>query len=288
MGHEATTIHPSRAAADGWLRRDERRVEDTMQGFMPPFSSKSIPWAIASGPTSLPPGDLHLWLADRDVWTNHPWDSVLSAEELARTACYRHAVDRERARAGRGLLRRLLAGYLGTSPAVLSIETGEFGKPRLAGNADDTTIAFNASGSAHLAVFGFARGTAVGVDVEAFANAPGSLGKTLLSPRTVQSMVTRFAADEAALIRGLPEAEAAAAFLRLWTCKEACLKCRGTGLQTPLDEIRIELLDDTRAIGRLGTERFAIRTFAPVTGATAAVAMAGDGMPEPRCWTLAP
>ena len=195
MGHEATTIHPSRAAADRWLRPDERRAEGTMAGFMPPFSSKSIPWAIASGPTALPPGDLHLWLADRDVWTNHPWDSVLSVEELARTSRYRHAADRDRARAGRGLLRRLLAGYLGTSPAALSIDTGEFGKPRLAGDASGMTIAFNASGSAHLAVFAFARSSPVGIDIEAFANAPGTTGKTLLSPRTVQSMATRFAAD---------------------------------------------------------------------------------------------
>jgi 4'-phosphopantetheinyl transferase len=259
-----------------------------MAGFMPPFSSKSIPWAIASGPTALPPGDLHLWLADGDDWMDCVWDSVLSAEELARTARYRHAVDRDRARAGRGLLRRLLGSYLAMSPADVAIETGAFGKPQLTGNANDTTIAFNASGSAHLSLFAFARSSPVGVDIEVFATAPGATGKPLPSPRTVQSMATRFAADEAALIRGLPEAEAGAAFLRLWTCKEACLKCRGTGLQTPLDEIRIELLDDTRAIGRLGNERFAIRTFAPVTGATAAAAMAGDSMPEPRCWTLAP
>ena len=259
-----------------------------MPGFMPPLSSKSIPWAIARGPTALPPGDLHLWLADRDVWTNHPWDSVLSAEELARTSRYRHAVDRDRVRTGRGLLRRLLGRYLGMSPADVAIDTGEFGKPRLAGDASDMTIAFNASGSAHLAVFGFARGTAVGVDMEAFAATPGAPGKALPSPRDIRSMATRFAADEAALIHGLSDADAAAAFLRLWTCKEACLKCRGTGLQTPLDEIRIELLDDTRACGRLGSERFAIRTFSPVAGATAAVAMAGDSMPEPRCWTLAP
>jgi len=124
------------------------------------------------------------------------------------------------------------------------------------------------------------------VDIEAFASAPGANGKTLLSPRTVQSMATRFAADEAALIHGLPEADAAAAFLRLWTCKEACLKCRGTGLQTPLDEIRIELFDESRALGRLAAERFAIRTFSPVAGSIASVAIAGDAMPEPRCWTL--
>jgi len=251
------------------------------------FQPLVLPWPRADGPPPLATGELHLWLVDGDDWRDCAWDAVLSADELARTSRYRHAVDRDRARAGRGLLRRLLGDYLGTPPAAVTIETGTFGKPRLAGDADDTTIAFNASGSAHVALYAFTRGTAVGVDIEAFANAPGATGKTLLSPRTVQSMATRFAADEAALIHGLPEADAAAAFLRLWTCKEACLKCGGTGLQTPLDEIRIELLDDTRAIGRLGTERFAIRTFAPVAGAIATVAMAGDAMPEPRRWTLA-
>jgi 4'-phosphopantetheinyl transferase len=232
-------------------------------------------------------GELHLWLADGDDWRDCAWDEVLSAEELARTARYRHAVDRNRARTGRGLLRRLLAGYLGTSPAAVNIETGRFGKPQLAGDANDTTIAFNTSGSAHLALFAFARSSPVGVDIEVFAAAPGAQGKALPSPHGVQSMATRFAADEAALIRRLPEAEAAAAFLRLWTCKEACLKCRGTGLQTPLDAIRIELLDDTRAVGRLGDERFSIRTFSPVAGSIATISIAGDAMPEPQCWTLA-
>ena len=255
---------------------------------MTTFRPDVLPWPRADGPPPLATGELHLWLADGDDWRDWAWDEVLSAEELARTARYRHAVDRDRARAGRGLLRRLLAGYLGTSPAALAIGTGEFGKPQLAGDANGPTIAFNASGSTHLAIFAFACGAAVGVDIEAFATAPGAPGKLLLSPRTVQSMATRFAADEAALIRGLPEAEAAAAFLRLWTCKEACLKCRGTGLQTPLDEIGIELLDDTRAIGRLGTERFSIRTFSPVAGATATVALMGEDIPEPRCWTLTP
>lgn len=245
-----------------------------------------LPWPRGDGQPLLATAELHLWLADGNDWSDCDWDSVLSAEELARTARYRHAVDRDRARTGRGLLRRLLAGYLGTSPAAVNIETGRFGKPQLAGDANDTTIAFNASGSAHLALYAFTRGTAVGADIEVFAAAPGAPGKALPSPRDVQSMATRFAADEAALIRRLPEAEAAAAFLRLWTCKEACLKCRGTGLQTPLDAIRIELLDDTRAIGRLGTEHFAIRTFSPVAGSIAAVSIAGDAMPEPQCWTL--
>lgn len=250
------------------------------------FQPDILPWPHERVPPSLAVGELHLWLADGDDWRDCSWDASLSAEELARTSRYRYQVDRDRGRTGRGLLRRLLGGYLGVSPAAVAIETAEFGKPRLAGNTDGATIAFNASGSAHLAIFAFARGAAVGVDIEAFAIAPQARGKTLPSPRDVRSMAARFTADEAALIHGLPEAEAAAAFLRLWTCKEACLKCRGSGLQTPLDEIRIELLDDTRAIGRLGDERFAIRTFAATAGSIAAVAMAGDEMPEPRRSTL--
>ena len=253
---------------------------------MPIFHPVVAPWPHADDPPPLMPGELHLWLADGDSWRDGGWDGVLSAEELARTARYRHAIDRDRARAGRGLLRRLLAAYLGTSPAAVAIDTGEFGKPRLAGEAHHATIAFNASGSANLAIFAFARGASVGVDIEAFATSPGASGKTPPTPRDVRSMATRFAADEANLIHSLPETDATAAFLRLWTCKEACLKCHGTGLQTPLDRIRIELLDGTRAIGRLASDRFAIHTFAPVAGSIAAVAMGGEVMPEPRCWTL--
>jgi len=241
-------------------------------------------WPHADGPPPLAAGDVHLWLAHVDAWRDCGWDDVLSAQELDRTARYRRTIDRDRGRTGRGLLRRLLAGYLGTSPAAVAIDTDASGKPRLAGAS---TLAFNVSGSADLAVFAFTRGPAVGVDVEAFATEPGAVGKTPLTLRDVHAMAGRFAADEAALVHGLSAADATAAFLRLWTCKEACLKCRGTGLRTPLDEIRIECVDDARAIGRLAGDRFAIRTLAPVAGSIAAVALPGDAIPEPRCWTLA-
>jgi len=241
-------------------------------------------WPEAVGPPPLLAGHLHLWLAHLDAWGDVRWEDVLSAAELARTSRYRFSVDRERSRAGRGLLRTLLAEYLGTTPAAVAIETDPFGKPHLAGAADGAPIGFNLSGSAHLAIFAFIRGAAVGVDIEAFATASGSAGKP--PPRDVRAIAARFAADEAALIAGLSAADATAAFLRIWTCKESCLKCHGTGLQTPLDEIPITLLDDTRGLGRRAGDCFTTRSYAPVAGSIAAVAIAGQGMPEPQCWTL--
>jgi 4'-phosphopantetheinyl transferase len=241
------------------------------------FQPVILPWTAASVP--LATGELHLWLADVEDWEDCDWNEVLSAEELARTSRYRHAVDRDRARTGRGLLRRLLGRYLGMSPADVAIETGEFGKPQLAGDTNDTTIAFNTSGSAQLALYAFTRGTAVGVDIEVFANAPGAAGKTPPSPRTVQSMATRFAADEAALIHGLPEAEAAAAFLRFWTCKEACLKCLGTGIGgggPTLADVVIALNPDGTVSGtaRAASGRsWRVASLTPCPGSTAAVAV---------------
>ena len=242
------------------------------------------PWPEAVGPPPLPAGHLHLWLAYLDTWGDVSWENVLSATEIARTSRYRFSVDRDRSRAGRGLLRTLLAEYLGTTPAEVAIETDRFGKPHLAGASSAAPIAFNLSGSAHLAIFAFTKGAAVGVDIEAFAMAPGSAGKP--PPRDVRAIAARFAADEAALFQGLSAADATAAFLRIWTCKEACLKCHGTGLQTPLDEIPITFLDDTRGLGRLAGDCFMTRSYAPVAGSIATVAIAGQGMPEPQCWTL--
>jgi 4'-phosphopantetheinyl transferase len=241
-------------------------------------------WPQAVGPPPLLAGQLHLWLAHLDAWGDVNWEDVLSAAELARTARYRYSVDRDRSRAGRGLLRTLLAEYLGTTPAAVAIETDRFGKPHLAVAAGAPPIGFNLSGSAHLAIFAFIRGAAVGVDIEAFATAPGSAGKP--PPRDVRLIAERFAADEAALIQRLSGPDATAAFLRIWTCKEACLKCHGTGLQTPLDEIPITLLDGTRGLGRLAGDCFTTRSVAPVAGSIVAVAVAGEVMPEPQCWTL--
>ena len=135
-------------------------------------------------------------------------------------------------------VRRLLAGYVGQPADGLRIERDDLGKPRLAG----ARLQFNLSHAASALLCGVSRGIPLGVDVEA-------VGRRI---RAVPELARRwFAAREAAALLALPEAAQQRAFLRLWTGKEAVLKCSGAGIGAGLDRVEFELTDD----GSLGSLR---------------------------------
>lgn len=100
-------------------------------------------------------------------------------------------------------------------------------------------------------------------------------------------MAERFTAEESALLRSRPAADVAPTFLRLWVSKEACLKCRGTGLSTPLDEIAIRFSGPVRGTGRCGDDDYALHGFTDGAGGIGAVAITGTTIPEPRIVRLA-
>jgi 4'-phosphopantetheinyl transferase len=121
--------------------------------------------------------------------------------------------------AGEARFAALLAAY--TAPEHAPILRGPHGKPHLASPLD--TIGFSWSHSADTALFAIGRGPSgfeVGVDVE------------VRRPRARALELARrfFAPQEAAILEQLPPDEHLAAFLTLWTAKEAVLKAHGGGL----------------------------------------------------------
>ena len=165
--------------------------------------------SVSSDRIDLPPplagGDIHVWL-------------------LAVEGAPNHRVSSGRARE---LLERLLAGYAGLDSAP-DIVRGKHGKPHAPALPD---IDFNVSHTrAHVAI-AFARGQPLGVDIESM-------------DRRIEALdIARryFAASEAAALEALPASERTAAFLRLWTAKEAVLKALGAGLHFGLDRLRFAL-----------------------------------------------
>lgn len=120
---------------------------------------------------------------------------------------------------------RLLAAYLGVTPAALEFERGPGGKPRLRG----TPLQFNISHSERLALVAITAALAVGVDVQAphpTAERPW-FAKRICSPREY----ARFLAD--------PRADE---LIRLWARKEAVIKARGEGSYVAVGEV--DVLDD--------------------------------------------
>jgi 4'-phosphopantetheinyl transferase len=124
-------------------------------------------------------------------------------------------------------LRELLAGYLGLTAAQVRVVRDAHGKPRLA----ERQLEFNLAHTASFALVGITRNTPLGVDLEQSQRA-----------RDVLKLARRFfAPTEAAALETLPEPQRLAAFLALWSCKEAVLKAVGRGLAFGLDRANFDI-----------------------------------------------
>ncbi|MBX3698077.1 MAG: 4'-phosphopantetheinyl transferase superfamily protein [Dokdonella sp.] len=197
-------------------------------------------------PVALAADELHLWL-----WHSEQPFPPRQVSALARDA-----------------LGRLLQAYggAGAPPPILR---GEHGKPFV---AEAGFPQFNLSHSGCCVVFAFARDHEIGVDVEMIGRRHSSL-----------ELARRFyAAEEAAALGALAESEREAAFMRMWTCKEAVLKALGQGLSFGLHRVRFAIGPDSPAIalqeiaaeaGR--REDWQLKRFEPAAGHAGALAWRG-------------
>jgi len=237
---------------------------------------------------------LSLHLADCDTWRPAVFATTLSADEQARAQRFRHAVDRDRFVVRRGLLRRLLAERLGIEATRVPLAPGPAGKPALsradllrAGVASsDGPPGFNLARSGGLALYAFlppanARavtgpaapdGPTLGVDLERIDTDRRSLVD-------LRRIADHFAAAESSFLQSLADERATEVFYRLWTCKEACLKCLGTGIGgggPTLADVVIALNSDGTVSGTAKTasgQSWRVACLTPCPGYTAAVAV---------------
>jgi 4'-phosphopantetheinyl transferase len=193
---------------------------------------ETLSWASPPARLSLGDGDVHLWRAtlDRTPGQIEELARLLSADEVERAARFHAWRDRCRYVAARGLLRTILGRYLGAEPARLRFSyvcvcgdprcRPERRKPALAPEWGGATLRFNLSHADDLAVYAVARDREVGVDVERLR---ADLDYAALATYSL-------ATDEAEVVLSLPPDRRPAAFLAIWTRKEAYLKGRGVGL----------------------------------------------------------
>ncbi|HXD85705.1 MAG TPA: 4'-phosphopantetheinyl transferase superfamily protein [Urbifossiella sp.] len=194
-------------------------------------------------------------------------EALLTPDERDRAARYRAGTVREQFLAGRGLLRRLLGGYLGTSPHAVPITYILNGKPVLAGS----TLHFNVTHTHGLGIIAIAA-RRVGVDVEQVRTIPD-----------VDGLVGRFFSPlEQAAYRCLPRGRRLEAFFRGWVCKEAVIKAAGASVQY-LDGFDVEL-DPAKRPGVLAVRHsslagdgWAVADWSPADGFAAAIALEGTG-----------
>lgn len=160
--------------------------------------------------------------------------ALLSDDERARQRSFISPELRRRFGAARAGLRKLLGRHLDRDPHSLAFATGEFGKPRLAGNQ----VHFNLSHCEERAVLAISDAAEVGIDLE--------------RERPIEHVdlpKRYFHRNEVAAITAPRDAaEQRRAFFLVWTLKEAVVKALGTGLSTPLDSFEVAIGAPTPAL----------------------------------------
>lgn len=173
------------------------------------------PYPTVPDRLAVEPAAVHIWDADPDRPPLPPAELLasLTAAERERHARLAHPQVAARFAHGRGLLRVLLAGYLGCRPDAVPLVVTPDGKPEVPGGPR-----FNLSHTAGRMLTAVAA-VPVGVDVE-----------PVRVVASADELVRRwFHPAERVQYERLPDGTKPAAFLRGWTCKEALLKGVGCG-----------------------------------------------------------
>lgn len=197
------------------------------------FPRECVPpdvWSVSSlGNLTLLDDEVHLWRAPLPpVGVNlKPLLSLLAPDERSRTDAYTRPEPRAHFIAARGMLRLLLAAYLGMQASEVPIVYAAYGKPALGG--EHTALRFNLAHSGEVALFAVARGHEVGVDVERKRNVAEML----------QIATLALSAEERGALRGMEGQRFRDAFFRAWTRKEALLKGIGRGI-TDLQTVSVD------------------------------------------------
>ena len=188
-------------------------------------------WNAPSTQLLLSMNDVHIWRAGIDLPSKRvqEFKGSLSTEERIKADRFRFEQDKSRFIAARGILRRILACYLGVDPGTIRLCYEKDGKPRLQNAFGKTGIQFNLSHSEGLAFYVFAEGHEVGVDVE-----------YMREISEMEQIVEQFfSVTERVFFGTLPTSEKQETFFNWWTRKEAFTKATGEGLSYPLDRFDV-------------------------------------------------
>jgi 4'-phosphopantetheinyl transferase len=190
-------------------------------------------WLKSPAKLELAENEIHVWRAHLDCGGTvlRKFEATLSSDEKDRANRFHFERDRNSFTAARGILRDLLGRYIAQDPGKIEFEYSPLGKPTLRAAPLDGPIRFNVSHSHGMALFAFASGRNVGVDIEQLRP---DFGGDEIAQRY-------FAPQEVEELRALPVTLRPEGFFLCWTRKEAYVKARGEGLHIPLDSFHVSL-----------------------------------------------
>ena len=195
-------------------------------------SRRNRPWSLRMpSPNDAAAVEVVVRRLDLAISAVKDMNAVLTDGEKERAAQFFHDRDRRRYIVSRASLRQLLAARLGTVPQLVKLTTGKRGKPALAPGFSGPDLRFNLAHSGDVAVFAFATGCEVGVDIEEMRDIPDmdAIAASFFSRRENEAY------------RALRPGERKRAFFDCWTRKEAFIKALGEGVYFGLDRFDVSL-----------------------------------------------
>lgn len=155
--------------------------------------------------------------------------AILDKVELERAHRFRFEKHQRRFIVARATLRTILARYADCAPQSICFGYGEYGKPFITGPSHVRDLKFSVSHSSGMGAVAITLRAELGLDIE-----------QLRVGKDYDLIVSReFSAEEKKRVDTTPLSYRAAAFLEIWTCKEAYLKGIGTGLTAPMSHFSI-------------------------------------------------
>lgn len=214
--------------------------------------------------------DVHVWRIQLDAAHNvDALRMLLPPEEQTRANRFVNAGHTRRFIVTYGVMRQILAGYLGALATDLRFGVGDHGKPFLdVPNLSAQKLEFNLSHSGSVALLAIARGRAVGVDVEEWDERVQHLAVSERFFSPVERDALRTLDTNGRVLDG---------FFATWSRKEAYLKATGRGITRGLHHFDVSVHPDAPALliaDRLDADalsRWTMRALAPRRGYSGAV-----------------
>jgi 4'-phosphopantetheinyl transferase len=232
---------------------------------------EGLNWHTPSSPPTLETGQAHVWRVRLEAWREGgELRAFLTQDEIERAQRLRIPQKRVDFTAARGALRVILAGYLGLTPQQVELAYLPDGKPRLKDPQMSAQLQFNLSHSGEWMLLALSGGTPLGVDIERIGKLEGQ----------GWALAQLFSAAERAVLDGLPQARREAAFIAVWTLKEAVGKADGRGIRARIDaaDLLRAWFSDSQAQPLLNgnLKGYQIAQFSPAEGYCAALALAAE------------
>ena len=168
--------------------------------------------------------EVHVWMSAPDAITDSEilaaYALLLSVDERERLQRFHFDKDRHVFLVSHALVRKVLSRYANVVPANWKFETGEQGRPEIAGSAGMPPLRFNLTHTHGLAACVVTRDIPCGIDAE----------RLVVRGNPLAVAEKMFAATELADLKGQDEEGFLDRFYVYWTLHEAYCKAQGLGL----------------------------------------------------------